>query len=263
MSEIQSETASSTLSTDPTPGGDELAHLHKMSGTGSAFGATDYVAINPTSIAALLLGLAGSLALLVTPFIVVPVAGVICAWIALRQIGHSNGTQAGRAFAWAGLVLSLGLGGTVLGKQVHDWITVRADTRQCAAMIDRLGDQLHAERYEEAFDDMTSNAFRERPEMNAKVFRATFEQLQDPRLGYGHIEWAHWNGEPMAFDEVGDSGVKVGYAMAFVKFKEVKEPSRQLLRFTDRDGAWKLDNWERLFPDKKLKKKSSEKRLNL
>src|SRR5687768_5180367 len=91
-----------TLPTQPRPdapagaeGDDALTHLHKMSTT-TGLGSTDSVAINAPSVWAVSLGLASALAIVDKILLIVPVAGVICAIVALYQIGKSAGTQTGR-----------------------------------------------------------------------------------------------------------------------------------------------------------------------
>lgn len=264
MPDVQSETGQAVpVEPPPASGSDSaieaLAHLHKMSGTGSAFGTTDYVAINPTAIASLALALASALALALPLLVILPLAGIVCALLALRQIRNSNGTQTGRGFAAAGLVLSLLLGGSVIAKEALKWSAVRADTNACAAVIDQLGQKLHADRYDEIYQDLTTSRFRAHPKMSQALFSATLANFRylpaphqpkpaDPR--YGHVDSVTWNGEPMEFQDVADTGVRLAYAMAMVHFHGVEEPSRQFLRFSNRDGQWKLDAWERLFPEK-------------
>src|SRR5947208_762197 len=82
---------------DPDP----LAHLHKMSTT-AGLGTTEYVAINPLSVATIFLGLASALALLDNTLLAVPALTVIAAIVSLRQISHSGGTQGGKGLAILG-----------------------------------------------------------------------------------------------------------------------------------------------------------------
>jgi hypothetical protein len=259
--------SSAIVRPDASSAVDALSHLHKMSGTGSAFGAADYGAINPVAIASVALALASALALALSLLLILPLAGVICALVAFRQIGNSNGTQTGRAFAAAGLLISLLLGGSVVAKEIWRWQGIRADTRQCAAMIERLGKDLHAERYDEIYQDLTTTRFRGRADVTLPVFRATLANFRflprrgepkptDPR--YGHVDSIAWNGEPMEFQSVGsaETGVKLAYAMALVHFHDVPEPSRQYIRLSTRDGDWKIDGWERLFPEEKAARSS-------
>src|SRR3954454_3984530 len=103
-----------TTATLPRPDGDDapdaLAGLHKMSTT-AGITSQEYVAINIPSIVALVLGLASVVAVLNAVLLVVPLAAIATAAVALRQIRESNGTQTGRAFAWAGIAFSLAIGG--------------------------------------------------------------------------------------------------------------------------------------------------------
>ena len=93
---------------------DPFAHLHKMSTT-AGLGSGDYVAINGTAIAAILLGVCSALVLFNSLiFLLIPLLGVIAAIVAFKQISASNGTQTGREVAAIGMLLSfLGLGITL------------------------------------------------------------------------------------------------------------------------------------------------------
>src|SRR5438046_6344222 len=86
---------------------DPLGSLHKMSTT-AGVGSGDYVAINGVAVWAMVLGLASSLAILDAVLLIIPIAAIIFAIVALRQIANSNGTQSGRVLASAGLTLALG-----------------------------------------------------------------------------------------------------------------------------------------------------------
>src|SRR5436309_9385705 len=90
----------------PDNGDDPLSHLHKMSTT-AGLGSTDYVAVNGIAVTTIFMGLASSLALLDITLLAIPVATVVLAIVALRQIANSNGTQTGRALAWGGMVLAM------------------------------------------------------------------------------------------------------------------------------------------------------------
>src|SRR3954469_7316845 len=101
---------------------DPFLKLHKMSTT-AGLGSGDYVAINGTAIAALLLGIASALVLFgLHLLLLIPLAGLVCAILAFRQITDNNGTQTGRGLAAVGLVLSIGFGGFSIGKEVFETI---------------------------------------------------------------------------------------------------------------------------------------------
>ncbi|HEX5242085.1 MAG TPA: DUF4190 domain-containing protein [Tepidisphaeraceae bacterium] len=220
--------------TQPPPD-DSLSHLFKMSTTSAA--GQDYVAINSTAIASILVGVASVLVFLASVFLIVPLAGLVCAIVAMIQIRRSNGTQTGTGFAVAGLVLSLGIGGFKAGQQLLISHEANKDTTAIANIIEQLGADLHSARYEEAYDDFTSSEFKR--DIDRKTFAATFEQLQGAL--YGPIEYARWNGQPVMYEEVGNSGVLDATAMAMIKFKKPSTPDRQLFVFSNRDGAWKID----------------------
>lgn len=225
-----------------------LAHLFKMSTTSA--GGQDYVAINATSIASVLVGVASVLAFLADVLLIVPLAGLVCAIVAMIQIRRSNGTQTGTGFAVAGLVLSLGIGGFKAGQRLFISHQANKDTQVIADIIQRLGADLHSARYDDAYDDFMSPEFKR--EVDRKTFAATFQQLQNA-LDYGPIEYAKWNGEPVDYEEVGTSGVKDATVMALVKFKKPSTPARPVFGFSDRDGTWKIDECS-FFPAKKKKK---------
>ncbi|HWE97890.1 MAG TPA: DUF4190 domain-containing protein [Tepidisphaeraceae bacterium] len=235
---------------------DALAHLHKMSGTGSAFGAAEYVAINPVAIAALILGVASALTLALrtaSVLIAIPLAGIICAFVAMVQVRRSNGTQSGRGFALIGLALCVLLGAAVVGLQGLAYAATRGDNRKCAALIEEFGGLVRAQHYDQAYDMMSQN-FHER--VNLQKFIAGLEQFQSVP-GYGTVESMRWNGESMHFDVVGDSNRKIGYALALVKFRKVAEPTRESFEFTDREGDWKIDNLTNVFARPKRKKSAT------
>jgi hypothetical protein len=228
-----------------------LAHLFKMSTTSA--GGQEYVAINSTSIASVLIGVASVLVFLADVLFIVPLAGLVCAIVALVQIRRSSGTQTGTAFAVAGLVLSLGIGGFKAGQHLLVSHEANKDTVVIADIIQRLGADLHSARYDDAYDDFFSPEFKR--QVDRKTFAATFEQLQGP-MGYGPVEYAKWNGEPVAYEEVGNSGVKDATAMVMVKFKKASTAARPLFGFSNRDGTWKID--ECTFFDTKKKKKAAQ-----
>src|ERR1700677_2549038 len=98
---------------------DALAHLHRMSTT-AGLGSQEYVAINVTSIIAVLFGVASLLAVASPVLLVFPVVGVILSVAAIRQINHSNGTQTGKGLAILGLLLSgLITAGILSSQEVH------------------------------------------------------------------------------------------------------------------------------------------------
>src|SRR5687768_9014661 len=130
---------------EPAGGGepDPLHNLYRMSRT-AGLGSGDYVAINNTAIAALLLGLASALALLWPAALVVAAAAIVCGVVALLQIRSSNGTQTGRAFAVLGILLGLALGGATAGKIVMRRVEHRRDEAKIGELVKQLNDLIVA-----------------------------------------------------------------------------------------------------------------------
>lgn len=222
-----------------------LSHLYKMSTTSA--GGQEYVAINPAAIAALLLGFASILAMASQVFMIVPAAAVICAIIALVKIHGSSGTQSGRLLACSGLALALAISGIKIGIAAQEWSQARSDTQQLLPIVNRLSQALHTARYDEAYEDLFSSTFQQR--VDRKTFAQAF--LQYNTLSFGPVKSVGWNGQHVEFAEIGTSGVRVAYMMALMNFERSPQPARPVITFSTRDGTWKIDNIESLFPEKK------------
>ncbi len=238
-----------TASASPDNADEPLAHLFKMSTTSA--GGQDYVAINPTAIAALILGIASVLALVNEVLLIVPLAGLICGIIALLQIRRSNGTQTGISFAIIGLCLALLIGGARAAQQVIESTHNSKDTQIMAGLIEKFGQDIHTGRYREAYEDLTTHAFQE--EVDYNTFNTTMETLQKTT---GQVQSCKWNQEQPHFEDVGTTGVRGAYAMGLMKFSKFKDPGRPVFSFSDREGTWKIDGLS--FFQQKRKKKPAQ-----
>jgi hypothetical protein len=251
MPDVESEIDKTTHPAADAPGSegeDPLAHLFRMSTTSVA--GQEYVAINPTSIVALLLGVASVLALVADLMLIIPLAGVICAIVAIVQIRRSNGTQTGRLFAIAGLIIALLIGGARAGQEVAASVRDRRESQNIAAVMERFGRGVHAARYDEIYDDMTTQAFRERIDRNN--FAVTLQQIQT-QPGYGPVDSIEWNQQRMPFQEVGTSGNRAASAMGIMKFRKSDFIGRPVFTFSNREGTWKIDS-SSMFVEKKRKR---------
>ena len=246
MPDVQSPNPPQTPSASTSD--DALSHLYKMSTTSA--GGQEYIAINGTSVAALLLGVASVLAMAADVFLLVPLAGLICAIIAIVQIRGSNGTQSGRAFAFGGLILALLIGGAKVGMAARSYAQTRADTEAVVPIVDQLSKDVRTGRYEEAYEDLFTSTFRAR--VSLKAFGDAFSQIGAIR-DLGPIQSIAWNQQHIEFVDVGTSGVRTGYVMCLIEFSRMKSPGREVVTFSTRDGPWKIDNIEWLFPEKKVK----------
>jgi len=226
----------------PGDGPDPLAKLYHMSTT-AGVGTQEYVAINPTAVAALILGLASVLALLSNVMLVLPLAALVCGIVAIHQIRNSNQTQTGLALAAFGLVLAIGLGG---GRTVYTIIQryhVSSDERRIAQLMSELGQDLKAENYDKAYA-LFNDRFHDR------ISRTTFENAF---LGFkklptsGIIQSIEWNHEPMLREDQPGSDVSVASGMAFFKFEKDPAPRRSVIVFEKSEGQWKIADIEAIF----------------
>lgn len=246
MSSGDNQAAAGTDQHDSVP--DELAHLYKMSPT-AGVATTDYASINATAIVALLLGVGSVLVMFGSFLLIIPLAGVICAIVALRQINGSNGTQVGRGLAAGGLALALLIGGTDGAYQSFKAIQAREDEKQIAALLEQIGQQLSQGQYEAVYQQ-TAQRFRDRVSQDAFVqaFRA---MVAVPQLG--KVRSVQWNGEPMVFETNSDTGRKTALAMTLERFENLQDPTRELMSFAKDRERWALDDIPRMFPTEKPK----------
>ena len=240
-------TAGPATVTLPRPAGsdepDALAGLHKMSTT-AGITSQEYVAINIPAIIAFVLGLASVVAMLNPVLLVVPVAAVLTAFAAMSQIRASNGTQTGRGFAVAGILLALAIGGIVLVRSVMDRFESKADRQVIAARIEEVGRLVRDKDYEKAYG-LFSSRFRNR--INRQTFDAKWEATQSyPDVG--RITSVEWNRTNILFQEDPASGARVGFAASWIHFEKVPEPARYTFEFRKSGSNWEVDDIPSLFP---------------
>jgi hypothetical protein len=247
MPDVQtpSGTDPNTSGNAPAGGQEALSHLYHMSTT-AGVGSQDYVAINPTSIAALLLGLGSVVVVLGYILLLVPAVGIVCAIVALIQISRSNQTQTGRGLAISGLVLCVLFAGGRLGFAGYQRLHTASDERQVAQLMHELGDDLEARRYDQAYA-LFDDRFR------ARVDMAEFTQEFDNfiKVGIGRVLSIEWNRQGMEFEQTPDSGTTYGTAMGLFRFASGGEPTRLVIQFDKISGQWKITSIPNLFPAKK------------
>jgi hypothetical protein len=248
----KSSATSPTATAAPPPGRsaddgpDPLANLHKMSTTAGVT-SQEYVAINIPAIVALVLSLASVVAALSAVLLVIPLAAIITAVVALRQIRDSNGTQTGRAFAGLAIVVSLGIGGYKLVAFIADRYQTQADRQTIMGRFEELGRLVSAKQYDKAYG-LFSARFQNR--INPETFAAKWEAAQSyPDLG--RITAMEWNHTNILFQEDKDSGARVGYAAAWVRFEKGGEPARYTFDFRRSGQKWEIDDAPSVFPPDK------------
>ena len=237
---------SNTDSPDAHEPVDPLAGLYHMSNT-AGVSTQDYVAINPTAIAALLLGLASVLVVLSNILFIVPVVGVICGIVAIMQIRQSNQTQTGKGLAIAGLLLSVLLGG---GKAAYDGVTalrVTEDEAKIAQLIHAFGQDIVAGNYEQAYQKCNER-FRDRVPLAA--FIQTMKNMRQ-LPGLGALQSIEWNQHRMEIEEKSDASTTYAYAMTLFQHAGSPYPQRLVITFAKDSGAWLINDMESLFPSHK------------
>jgi hypothetical protein len=222
---------------------DPLEQLHKMSRT-AGLGATDYVAVNAVSVAALFLGLGSSLALLDRILLVIPLAAIACAIVALYQVSKSSGTQTGRGLAWFGLLLALAFTGAQVTRQVVHGVRTRADRQAIAELVRQFGQKLNAQDLQAAYT-MMSGRFRERVPLDEFNGSLTL-RLRHP--SYGQVNNLRSN-EIIQFD-TDETGLNrtAGSNIIVELARHGSEPERMPATFLKSGERWYLDDLPNWFP---------------
>lgn len=224
---------------------DPLAGLYHMSNTAGVT-TQDYLAINPTAIASVLMAFASVLVFFNDMLLVLPAVGVVCALVAMHQIRHSNQTQTGRGLAILGLVLCLIVGGGKGGYDLVNALRTTADERAIAAVTQQFGQDLVARDYEQAYQRF-DEPFRERVLLSK--FVEVFKSYNDvPQLGT--LQSVTWNGHRMEIEEKA-SGVVNAYEMAMFKFTGISDPRRIVFQFQKYGDTWRLHDLPAFFPPPK------------
>jgi hypothetical protein len=202
---------------------DPIAHLHKMSTT-AGVGSQDYVAINNAAIVSVILGLCTALAFLGIPFLVVGAAGIVFGVIAIVQIRHSNGTQGGLGLAILGILLSLGIAGSVAASSIVEWQHRQQDQNEINQVLNQLGQHIASEQYDKAYQLFS-------PEFQSifkfQVFR---DQLQGFQQYLGKVEGTSSN-DVFQFLPTAD-GMPTAQTQTIVRFQQ---PATQTTQPVSRD----------------------------
>jgi hypothetical protein len=227
------------VDTGPADQADPLHNLYRMSRT-AGLGSGDYVAINNVAIVALLLGLASLIAVLYPLMTLVAVAAIVCGVLAMIQIGSSNGTQTGRAFAILGVVLGLAFGGLAGGRVIAGHLEQRRDEEQIGKLVRRLGELIAAKEYTQAHQTLFSESFRR--DFPEQEFQRRWESL----VAYaGPVKSVGW-GERAEFEYFKATETKRAAATSEVTFEKV--PARQPITFVKVGaGEWEIDGINQLF----------------
>lgn len=221
---------------------DPLLHLHKMSTT-AGLGSGDYVAVNVTSVVAVVFGLASLLAIANSVLLVFPIVGVILSLIALRQIVCSNGTQTGKGLAILGLVLSGAITAGIFCFQGIQALHRRDDLQAISDLSQKYGEFLAQDKFEQAYD-LFDSEFKDRVSKQAFIVHLTRIQHQSD---LPPIDGILWNG--LADFHSGDNGTLTADAVIKVHFKGFEGEERLAAHFRQANGGpWQIDNIPDQFP---------------
>jgi hypothetical protein len=220
---------------------DPLATLHKMSRTAGA-GTQEYVAINATSVAAFLLGLASALAIVGQILLIIPFLTIFVAVIAIYQIRRSGGTQSGMGLAVTGVVLALGFVAFVGGKQVVDSRRDEIERQQIISMMQQLGNDFAAKNYDAAWQKFSSR-FKEN--VTRERFEADLARLQASSY-YGPIKSITSNNVSVPLSYGGELPI---WQSIFIITVQSGQEDRRMITFRKYpDEGWRIDEIEGFFP---------------
>jgi len=261
MSETAQTSSNESLA---APGSAEahLAGLHSMSRTAGLTN-QEYVAVNGLSIVALLLSVAALLLWLAMEFsflgllLILPLAGVICAIYAIRQINDSNQTQTGKILAWSGLAIGVLCTAGSVGLEIKERNSAGKDERAIAQTISDIGRYVRAGEYDKAyelFDPVFQNVWK-LPE-----FKRVWDGIQgNPRVG--KLEKLEWNQiPPQSGGDAGGAPTMVTKAVG--KFQGTGE-DRFDIQLRKQGDRWLVIDFPSLFPLERKKPASPASQFNL
>jgi hypothetical protein len=210
--------------------------------TTAGLGSTDYVAINAASVLAVILGLASALAVVDKILLIVPLAGLICAVVALYQIGRSGGTQTGRGLAILGLLLSLGFASYVGYQTFAKLQQEKRDQGSIDTIINQFTGNVQKGEFDKAYT-LFSPRFQERVKLQEFSDRLKF--VQDG--SWGKLQTISTSGR-FAFTSDPTAGIRVAQTILYMKLDKYPEPSNQEAVFRLVGGQWKIEDIPGLFP---------------
>jgi hypothetical protein len=222
---------------------DPFLRLHKMSTT-AGLGSGDYVAINSTALAALLLGIASCLVLWGNLlFLVIPAVSILCAFLAFRQISASNGTQTGKGLAALGLLLSLGMGGGFAGQSILENIHSASEEHDVIALLQQFGNDIRDSKYEEAYG-LCDDRFHTR--VAKPLFIETWKLANGSSIR-GGITGVTWNGL-LKFENDPLTGERAASGIILISFEKIPARERQTVVFYRIGDNWRIDQMPDMFP---------------
>jgi hypothetical protein len=213
---------------------DPVTGLHKMSYI-AGVGTQEYASINLPAVIAVVLGLAGCMAMIWAWLIVIPLAGLACGIAGLIQIRNSNGTQTGRMTAWIGVVLA-GLFVVIVGGQkLIEERQLSIEGQKISALCQQWGQDIVSGDFKAAYG-LYSDRFTDKIPFDEFKQHMMFLQANPYS---GPMVHADWNGLAQ-FDSESETGVITASAMVRLDFKN-GGIDRWNTFFRLVNGQWKID----------------------
>jgi len=215
--------------------------------TTAGLGSGDYVAVNGTAVFALLVGVASALALMSEILLILPLVGIVAAFVAWKQIRQSNGTQTGKGLVIIAIVLALGFGGFVFGRWATEGYRTAGDRKAIDALIKTLEAKIKADDVAGAYQ-LFGQRFTSVIDQQAFAARLTLLQGY-----YGKVTKIDSNGlvEFSTEDTSGDRFAFTKIALTCEKAPGDKGtgPLTDTASFRkDEAGQWKFERMGDLFP---------------
>jgi hypothetical protein len=231
-----------TRAATPDQQTEELGQLYRMSKTAGA-GSSEYVAVNAVAIFALILGVASLVSVAANILLIVPVLGAVTSLVALRQIGHSYGTQGGKVLAGLGLFLSLAIGSYVVTREATEARRTHSDRQAVAQVLGSLGQTVRDGQFEAAYSLFS-------PRFHDRVGQAEFTARIRPwssSPNYGKLR-AIGPGSRVEFQVDPQSGTRTARTRLALDVERgsVAEAIEAQLHISE--GRWMLDNLPEVFP---------------
>jgi hypothetical protein len=219
--DVQTNSTATSEDAKSDTAAEHFSHLHKMSTTAGVTN-QEYVAVNPLAVVAALLGVASGLSFFGWLLMVIPIAGIIFAIVAIRQIADSNGTQTGRGLAIVGLALCLLCAAGMMVQRYLEAAAVRNDEQAIAAAMSQTGRLIGGRDYKSAYAQFDDD-FQQR--FPYEQFQRTWETVQSSYVG--KVEKMEWNGVRPVFQSA--AGSTVATAVGRIKFQNAEEERYELM----------------------------------
>jgi hypothetical protein len=174
---------------------------------------------------------------------VIPLATLIVAFVAIRQIRRSAGTQTGIAIAILGLLLALGFVGFIGGREVINTQRIKSETAQIQSLIESLGQDINKGDYDAAYQKFSE---RLQQRVTKEQFKDRLEFLQN-HAAYGKIATMKSNGiVDVRLDS--ESGQWGGIGVILLELTNGKPDRREAMFRRDDKEGWRIEDVQGFFP---------------